>query len=264
MPEGPEIRYNRERLLSKGHNIIGKEITNIKALSRKRVYIPKPSKIIDVYSKGKLLWIETQDYFVHIHFGLTGWLYLDDEPQYTKYIITLSNDKKIYVDSQRKFTKLRIYNKTSHNRIVNKLGIDILSPEFNLDIFMEKLRSKSTTITAFLLDQSIFSGVGNYIRNEALYMSKIHPKIITSKLDDKDVAKLYKAIRYVAYSGLITWLKDDKIKIPKDIKKMSPKKLQYPYKYRVYGKVKDPYGNKITLEKIGGRKTFYVKSRQKL
>ena len=52
----------------------------------------------------------------------------------------------------------------------------------------------------------------------------------------------------------------DNLKIPNNIKKISPKKLQVPYKFKVYSKEKDPYGNKITREKIAGRWAYYVKN----
>jgi len=260
MPEGPEIRFHREQLQS----IVGKSITNIKALSRKRVYIPNKSKIRAVNCKGKLLWIETVNYVVHIHFGLTGWIYIDEEPDYTKYIISLSNGQTIYVDSMRKFTKMRVYKKNTHKRLIENLGIDILTGEFTLDAFEELVCDYNMMISKFLLDQDKLSGIGNYIRNEALYIAKIHPKTITSKLSDKDIKSLYNAIKYVSFSLLIAWLKNNKIKISKDIRKVTPKKIQYPYRFKVYEKERDPSGNKVTLENIAGRKTYYVKSRQKL
>jgi len=40
-------------------------------------------------------------------------------------------------------------------------------------------------------------------------------------------------------------------------------KTTVPYIFKVYGNDKDPLGNKIIKEDIGGRQTFYVKQLQK-
>jgi formamidopyrimidine-DNA glycosylase len=262
MPEGPEVRYLVE--LSKKY-ILGKSIKKIKALSRKKVYIPKDKhneKIIDVDCKGKLMWIQMKSYYIHIHFGITGWLYFD-KPDYTKYIIYLNKGINIYIDSKRKFTKMKIYNTVSHNRIINKLGIDILSKDFTIDKYLNTISNYKVNISRLLLNQSIFSGIGNYIRNESLYLSMVNPKSNTSKITTNRLIKLYDSIRYVAFSNLITWLKEYRLKIPNDIKKILPNKIQIPYIFRVYGRTKDQYGNSITLTKnIIDRKTYYVKDRQ--
>ena len=164
----------------------------------------------------------------------------------------------------RKFTKLQIYKKQAHNRLLNKLGIDILSDDFTFDNFKTIIQNYNMMVSKFLLDQDKISGVGNYIKNEALYIASIHPKKLTGKLTIGEIRKLYNAIKYVSFSLLIAWLKTNKIKITTKIKKLIPKKIQYPYRFKVYEKEKDPYGNNITTENIGGRKSYYVKSRQKL
>ena len=262
MPEGPEIRYIRELLNSK---IVGKSIVKITAYSNKRVYAPKPNqKIIQVGCKGKLLWIRTISYYIHIHFGITGWLYYNRKPNYTKYIIKLSGNNTIYVDSMRKFTKMKTYTKSTHHRLINKLGIDILTKDFTLETFQELIKKYKTSVSKFLLDQNKLSGVGNYIRNEALYLAKIHPLENTSTLSNKQVRQLYDKIVYVAYSSFLSWLNGD-FKVSKEIRSNMPNKLQIPYKFRVYDKETDSNGNRITFEKnMAGRRTFYVKKIQKL
>jgi DNA-formamidopyrimidine glycosylase len=263
MPEGPEIRYQKEVLQP---YIINKTITKIEAFSKKRVYIPKKSKVLEVGTQGKLLWIRTSDYYIHIHFGMTGWLYLDkdqDEPEYTKYIIHLGS-KKVYIESIRKFTKLNIYKKTAHDRKVAKLGIDILKEDFTYEAYYKLISNRKMMITKFLLDQDKLCGVGNYQKSDALYLARIHPKAKTDELTDKQIKDLYEAIKYIVFSSLLTWFTKDRIKIPIDIQNVKPSKTKVPYKFIVYGEEKDPLGNKITFEDVGGRGTYYVKKLQKL
>lgn len=50
------------------------------------------------------------------------------------------------------------------------------------------------------MDQNIFTGVGNKIRNEALYRAGIHPQSITGKIPATKITKLVKEV--VVYARL--------------------------------------------------------------
>jgi DNA-formamidopyrimidine glycosylase len=259
MPEGPEVRFLREVAVK---NTIGKTIKSIISNTKHKVQVPKESKIIDVGSKGKLLWLETNDYYVYIHFGLTGWI-LFEGSKYYKYIIKM-NDLDMYIDDNRHLSKIHIMSdKSKHKKLMAKFGVDILTDDFTYDNFKSVLTSKKALIVAVLLDQENYSGIGNYIKNEALYMSHIDPHRKSNSLTSTETRSLYYNIKFVAYSNLIEMLDTAHIKIPKDINKLKPRKIQNPYKFRVYSNERDPKGNIITVENIGGRTTYYVKSLQK-
>lgn len=260
MPEGPELKYSAIYLNSILKNDIIQELF---VFSRKNVILPKKSKIVNIDCKGKLLWIETKDYIIHIHYFITGWIYLNEKPNYTKYIIK-TNNNKIYIDSMRKFTKLDIHNKKDHLKFINKLGLDILSNDFTLEYFIKQFNKTNTIISPFLLKQDKFAGLGNYIKSESLYLSKINPKTKTKNIDIKKLEKLYNKIKFVAFSQLLTHIyyhnkeHKKKINIDNNLKKILPDKLKVPYQFYVYSKIKDKYGNKIKKEKIGGRWTYYI------
>ena len=259
MPEGPEVRYLREIA---ERNILNKTIKNITTTSKHKIKISKESKIIGIGSKGKLLWFETNDYYVYIHFGLTGWI-LFNESKYYKYIIEL-NDLKLYIDDPRHLSKIHIMcDKTKHNKIMDDFGVDILTNHFTFDVFKHILISKNVLIVTALLDQENFSGIGNYIKNESLYISHIDPHRKSNSLSATELRSLYYNIKFVAFSNLINMFKIAHMKIPKDINKLKPKTIEIPYKFRVYGNKRDPKGNTIIVENIGGRKTYYVKLLQK-
>jgi endonuclease-8 len=50
------------------------------------------------------------------------------------------------------------------------------------------------------MDQNVFTGVGNKIRNEALYRAAIHPLSITGKITAAKITKLINEV--VAYSRI--------------------------------------------------------------
>lgn len=260
MPEAPEIFYLKELIKSK---ILNHKIINIVSNTKSKVKLPHESKVIDVDCKGKLLWIETQDFYIHLHMMISGWLVFE-EPRINKYEFVFDN-MTIYMDDQRRFSKVKIIktNKKHHEEI-DKLGLSFLKNEVTKEIFANIIFNSNKNISALLLDQSVFCGIGNYIRNEVLYMLKIHPYKNSGSIDKKIIGQMYDKIRYVIFSNLYEMMQNDKLKIPKNIKKIAPKKLQIPYKYRVYGREKDIYGNKVTREKVAGRWAYYVKKLQKL
>lgn len=262
MPEGPEIRYIAN--LCKKY-LIGKTLESIVSNSDTKVKLPKKSKLIDVESKGKQLVLIFEDFWFFIHFGLTGWLTFADA-KYPRYELHF-NDITVYIDDSRRFSKLKIYeSENSYNKVLNKLGVDIFSDEFTEEFFLESFGKTKKAIVAFLMDQSKFSGIGNYIKNESLYLSGISPKRKTDKITDEEKSKLFKSILHVAYSNFVENMELNKIKLDKnDSKRLNQLKIKVssPYKFNVYGRDEyDLKGNKLTIENIGGRTTYYVKTLQ--
>jgi formamidopyrimidine-DNA glycosylase len=264
MPEGPELKYLGE--ICKKY-LIGHEIDKIKSNSKTVLKLPKKSKVIDVMTKGKLLILICEDYYFHIHFGLTGWLVFEDA-DYPRYEITFKKENKeimAYIDDSRRFSKLKFLDEDAHQKVLDKLGVDILTHQFTLDFFSECIKNVNKKIVVFLLEQDIFCGIGNYIKNESLYISKIDPHRNTSDLDDDEIKALYNAIIFVAYSNTLELIKENKeLKVDKNFMKLIKSiKTEVPYKYKVYQQEKDPHGNKVIHAEIAGRKSFYVKEIQK-
>jgi formamidopyrimidine-DNA glycosylase len=259
MPEAAEIFYLKELIKSKiNNNIFEQIISNTKT----KVVLPKHSKVINCDTKGKLMWIQTEDYYVHLHMMISGWLVFE-EPKICKYEF-IFNNMSIYLDDTRRFSKVDVItSEKKHQDIINKLGLDFLKNEVSQDQFINILSNSKKNISALFLDQTIFCGIGNYIRNEVLYMVKLHPMTISNKINEVDIIKLYKKIKYVMFSNLYELMNEHKLPISKFITQISPETLQVPYKYRVYGKTKDKFGNNIIKKKIAGRWAYYVPSIQK-
>lgn len=265
MPEGPEIKYLGE--ICKKY-IIGLDLYNIKSNSKTVVNIPKKSKVVDVITKGKLLILVCEDYYFHIHCGLTGWITFDN-PKYPRYEMefrTNDNSKMItaYMDDSRRFSKLKILNEKTHKKTLDKLGVDIFSDEFTYTFFKSQIENTSKKIVAFIMEQNKFCGIGNYIKNEALYLAKINPYRTCDDLTDTETENLYNSIIFIAYSNCLELLKENKeLKVDnKFLRKLNSIKPEVPYKFKVYQQEKDPKGHKIINAEINGRKCFYVKEIQ--
>jgi formamidopyrimidine-DNA glycosylase len=273
MPEGPEILY--WSVLLKKKLSLKYKFNDIKSFTDKPIIVPKDwdGKILDVGSKGKLLWLEVSstdknnNYYMHIHYGITGWFAFDKPLTNIKFEFVLSNitnsneQINLYMEDRRRFSKIVIYNEKQHKINISKLGIDIFNQDFTLDNFQKILNNKNTILASFLLKQEIFCGIGNYIKNEVMYLTKLKAKIKTSELDNEQIIKLYQNILFVAYSNLVEMLKDNKILKYLDKSKSTymPKKLEIPYVYKVYGREKTLDGKKIFKIKVSGRDTYCIK-----
>ncbi len=70
---------------------------------------------------------------------------------------------------------------------------DVLSAEWDPKAAKKKLLAKPDMwVTDALLDQNIFAGVGNIIKNEVLYRIKVHPESKIGLLPSKQLTQLVK------------------------------------------------------------------------
>jgi len=272
MPEGPEILYwsvlLKKKLSSKY------KFDEIKSFTNKPIIVPKDweGKIEDSGCKGKLLWLivsstnKVKKYYMHIHYGITGWLTFAKPESYIKFEFVLSNLKtqkqiNLYMEDKRRFSKIGIYTEYQHRKIISKLGVDIFEENFTIDYFYNIIESKNTLVAPLLLKQEIFCGIGNYIKNEVMYMCKLKAKVKTQELDKNKINQLYNDILFVAYSNLVEMLKDTNILkyLPSKKSINMPKKLEVPYEYKIYGRETTSDEKKVLKIKVGGRDSYCIK-----
>jgi len=162
-----------------------------------------------------------------------------------------------YFDSLS-FGTLKIIKGCDHlDKKLNCIGPDIMEESTNLEIFKNQLtkpKNLSKKIGIVLLNQKIISGIGNYLRADVLWMSKISPFRIVKDLSDLDIKHLYNN------SKILTWGDYDYNKAVKmDIIKKSTKvPSDYNRDYFAYYSKEDIYGNKVIKEELyeGNQKRF--------
>src|SRR4030095_5509113 len=74
-------------------------------------------------------------------------------------------------------------------------GLEVLNSSF--DDFAARLESESHTVKRSLTDPTLFSGIGDGYSDELLHRAKLSPLILTQKLSDDDVTRLFDAARNV-------------------------------------------------------------------
>jgi formamidopyrimidine-DNA glycosylase len=73
-------------------------------------------------------------------------------------------------------------------------GLDVLSPDFTVDRFRERLRGRRDQVRAFVMDKRALDSLGNAYADEVLFEAGIHPKTWCRALGPDDAARLHAAI----------------------------------------------------------------------
>ena len=82
----------------------------------------------------------------------------------------------------------------------NPGGLDVLTAE--LPAFRAALQSESHTLKRALTDPRLFDGIGNAYSDEILHAAKLSPFLLTGRLGDEEITRLYAATRRT----LLLWI----------------------------------------------------------
>ena len=152
--------------------------------------------IDDVYRKGKYIVLDLSKGFLCIHLRMTGQLQMDmkqaDSVKHCSFAIFFESGKSVYFKDYRKFGRLYYYKNLD---ILNdKLGVEPLSTEFTYEYLLQRVKRSSGMIKPFLLNQKHIAGLGNIYIDESLWLSKIHPKKISSSISKSKIKILSEVI----------------------------------------------------------------------
>ena len=226
MPELPEVEVTRRTLLKFIEN---KVIKNIKINNPNlRFKIPANfkknvtgQKIVKVLRRSKYILIYLKnDYVMIAHLGMSGKFLIKNN--YSKDFLKTSyysnefsskhnhlefffsnNLKVIYNDPRRfGFFLLDKISKLDVNKFLSKLGPEPLGKDLKKDYLILKTKATQRTIKTLLMDQRFVSGIGNIYANEILFLAKIMPNKISSKLSLVDIGRLHPSISKVLKRAL--------------------------------------------------------------
>ena len=107
------------------------------------------------------------------------------------------------------------------------------------------------------MEQAKISGIGNYLRSEILYSANINPHNKVQDLSDKKLKELFAITKNLLETSYN--LKGCSLQ---DFKNLEGEKGGFQKQLNVYKRKKDPHGNDVTNDKIGGRSVFWVKKIQ--
>ncbi len=248
-----------------------------------------PIKVKDVKTKGKFLYIELEnELYLFSTMGLSGgWCYLKkgmngnfEDYEFSKNFEDYAKflpESKLNMYTKNALNHLNVEFKTNQGSLyyfdvlsfgsmkvvkgrenlekkLNEIGPDIMEKETTFELFQSQIKKPKNLgreIGLVLMDQKVISGIGNYLRSDILYISKISPFRKIKDIEDKELKKIYDN------SKILTWGDYDKKKIA-DIKINIKLPSDYNRIFYIYNQPDDIYGNKVEKKElyIGSQKRF--------
>lgn len=167
MPEGPSIVILKELV----QPFKGKEVIEVDGNSKQNIQRIAGKKIVDFKSWGKHFLICFKDFTVRIHLMLFG-SYRINEHKETPARLALR-----FKDGELNFYACSVqFIEEDVNEVYDWTG-DVMNDNWDTQKALSKLRAQPATLACdALLDQHIFAGVGNIIKNEVLFRIRVHPE----------------------------------------------------------------------------------------
>lgn len=266
MPEGPEVKLSCDLIRPLA---VGQTVYRAFPSMNGRYKHEKPEgyedfnktlhqtdvKIDDISVRGKFMfWTFNTGWYLMNTFGMSG-QWSPTTGKHPCFTFDFGGPNQMVFNDPRHFGTIKFTNNSAElKKKIDELGWDPLSMELdkNLRWVTHQLSRTSKTIAEVLMDQGLFCGVGNYIRAEALYLSRISPWRQCNKLTQDDVKDLCKAIVEVmkesyAHQGATIHT----------YKTAYGEEGKYSTLFKVYGQKLDPMGRKIIKQPTPDKRTIH-------
>ena len=198
MPEGPEVRIVSEYL---NRCLENETIEKIECVSLpyeikygeliKEINTFLPQKFNKSFCRGKATFIKLcENTYFSYHLGMTG--YWSDKKNNHAHLKLRSKNKILYFHDTRRFGNIKVIDSQLLNSKYN-LDRDLLNNSNSIDAQVDFLTSSiksNQEICKILLNQNYFLGVGNYLKSEILYNTKIHPNAKWNSLSHNEIKKI--------------------------------------------------------------------------
>ena len=222
MPELPEVEVVKKSLKKTIYDLTIKNIEIPNKFLRYKIdekLMKKmiKSKVSSVLRRSKYILINLNNHYtILVHLGMTGKITITgpNKNKYkTSFYYELSNNKIIHDHLIIKFSKnifltyndvrkfgfvkiLKTKNLQSSSHLY-MLGPEPLSQEFNFSYFKKNAKKRKVYLKDLLMNQRFIAGLGNIYVNEALFLSKISPKVRSNKIPLKKIYLLVSNIKKI-------------------------------------------------------------------
>ncbi|HLN46483.1 MAG TPA: DNA-formamidopyrimidine glycosylase family protein [Candidatus Sulfotelmatobacter sp.] len=186
--EGPPLKAIAESLSSvAGNKIISAygnakiDITNLEGKTINRIF-----------SIGKNLLFQLPEDTVRVHFGMFGSYTIDNPRENIKPSLSLKTQNTI-IEFYR--CSIKLIPNQELNTIFDE-EVDITSERWNVQKVLKLiLNQQDELICDVLLDQTVFAGVGNIIKNEVLFLARVHPLSRTGNVPKEKIEEIINQAR---------------------------------------------------------------------
>lgn len=200
MPEGPSIVLMKENL----QKFVGEKVLDASGNAKFEKDWLKGETLLEIKTFGKQTYLVFEKAVIRIHLLMFGSYSVDEQTK---------PDKNLRLAVY--FKKGSFFFYTCSAKMVDKNYLskidweaDVLSDIWNLKKAKKKLKAiHKTMVCDALLDQNIFSGVGNIIKNEVLFRIGVQPESLVGKLPAKKLNELIFEARNYSFDFL-NWKRD--------------------------------------------------------
>ncbi len=158
--------------------------------------------ILTVSRRGKYVLLNLGQGYVIIHLGMSGSLRIaktsDAIKKHDHVDIVLKNGDILRYHDPRRFGCILWAGMQPYKHVLlEKLGPEPLSDDFDSDHLFSLSRKRSAAIKNFIMDSHVVVGVGNIYANEALFAAGIRPRRQAGKVSKASYIKLAAAIKEI-------------------------------------------------------------------
>ena len=204
MPELPEVETVRRTL---NNIILNRQIESIDVYYTKIIKELSLTDFIkrlvgqtlrDIKRQGKYLIFIFDDVALISHLRMEGKYFIKDQSEHVEkhehIIFNFTDGSSLRYHDVRKFgtMDLRELDKIYTTNPIKKLGYEPFDKEMTVDYLKGKLHKKEVAVKTCLLNQTIFTGLGNIYVDEVLFLCKLNPALKASKLKDIDYQNIIK------------------------------------------------------------------------
>jgi endonuclease-8 len=195
MPEGPSIVIAREDM----ERFIGKKILSAEGSAKIDLKRLVSKNILEIRTWGKHLLLCFKGFTIRVHFLMFG-----------KYLINGSRELKPRLGLKfENGEELNFY--TSAIKVIDEpldevydWTADIMNDRWDARAARKKMKRDGNKLVAdVLMDQEIFAGLGNIIKNEVLYRTRVHPGSLTANIPSSRVTAILKEVKNYAFEFLL-------------------------------------------------------------
>ncbi|MFC7493450.1 MULTISPECIES: bifunctional DNA-formamidopyrimidine glycosylase/DNA-(apurinic or apyrimidinic site) lyase [unclassified Nocardioides] len=217
MPELPEVEVVRAGI---ERHVVGATIARVDVLHPRPVRRDQRGpagfaaalagrRVEGARRRGKYLWLplDSGDALLG-HLGMSGQILVqpagapDERHLRVRFVLEATDVEMRFVD-QRMFGGLSVSDGGAElPPEIAHIARDPLDPEFDDDLFVRKVRKRTSGVKRQLLDQNLISGVGNIYADEALWRARIHGERPGDRLSAAQVRELLGHAREVMVAAL--------------------------------------------------------------
>ena len=194
MPEGPSIVLAKEDLSRFAGRTV-RSATGTATIDMKKF---RGSILRETASWGKHLLLVFDGFFVRVHFLMFG-KYLVNARREVPHRLRL----RFAGGGEINFYTCSVVMADGSPDDVYRWDEDVMAEHWNTRGVRARLKKiPNALICDALMDQSIFPGLGNIMKNEVLYRTQIHPASVTGSIPPEKLTQLIKCVRSYAFQFL--------------------------------------------------------------